>query len=87
MNDPVYELCHVCGGSGLITPDKDKTWELNYCPFCYGDGVVDYIEQIIGKRNKDIMNGMARLAAEKLRDDIDKEIIEGLLKEHGKRKV
>lgn len=67
-----YE-CHICKGTG-----KDKSKYKDKCTFCWGEGKVDWIENIIGKKKPtiDIEEAMIENAALELAKRIDKEILE-----------
>lgn len=46
-------ICKVCGGTGKVR-EKQSRWSRrvvrNDCPVCKGDGKLDWIEKIVGKK-------------------------------------
>jgi hypothetical protein len=54
---------------------------VNLCDHCDGSGELDWIELIIGKRNrfKDIQKEVTEMMAQQIADDIDREILKGLI--------
>ena len=77
-----YEIvCDKCSGEGTI-PVEGTRFCTN-CPKCLGDGKIDWIENIVGKRRvKDILDEIASAMAEELAKEIDKEIMKELMKEN-----
>ncbi len=41
------EICSECGGSGAV---GGKWFNRRSCPKCLGDGKLDWIENVVGKR-------------------------------------
>lgn len=43
------EVCSECGGRGTI---GGQWFNRRLCPVCFGDGKLDWIEKIVGKKPK-----------------------------------
>jgi len=49
-------ICGKCNGRRRIATDKPKWWVIRFkevedlCPKCFGDGKLDWIENVIGKK-------------------------------------
>lgn len=73
--------CKKCKGRGRITSGQ---FYYN-CPECDGKGYLDWIENIVGKRNiiEDFRSEIVSKMAKQMAEDIDREILEsmGLTKE------
>jgi len=83
-------FCPVCKGTG-----RGKTWmtgEFEVSPECYhclGNGVLDWVERVIGKQRRvyhfDTLYATAiEESAELLREEIDKEILDEIINESNK---
>ena len=72
-------VCYRCNGktSTLL----DKYGKRITCPKCYGEGKLDWIENVIGKRKptRSILDDIADHLAEELEKDIDKQIMKEIM--------
>jgi len=91
--NPGEYICSKCKGKRKIPIEEDHTRLIGIigtkvtCPTCHGTGKLDWIEKIVGKKQprnislKLLMQDMAKEAAQRLVEDIDKEFLDSILKE------
>jgi len=73
-------ICPKCHGEDGAEPYSDEE-----CSKCYGEGKLDWIENIVGKPKPiNPYEEFMRRAANELRDSIDKEFIDNLVSESNK---
>ena len=81
-------VCHKCNGTGKL-----KEWGMGggftvtpECHVCCGEGKLDWIERVIGKeRYYSPIFGDPSTMAKEIADEIDKEIIDSVIKEAEKQ--
>jgi len=74
-------VCNKCNGTKFVNRKNDLI--SNYfiqviCPKCNGEGTLDWIEQILGKKpthTNEILNKWADLVAENMAKKIDEDIL------------
>jgi len=89
INEKIYtgELfkCKICKGTGIVIKKENTVPKVN-CRDCDGTGYVDWIENITGKREIDLLSPewhdkIIEEFSRQMAMDIDKQIIEGLTKD------
>lgn len=80
--------CEECNGTGyesaLPSPKSPHFKYMVKCKCCHGEGKLDWIENIVGKKDEDIeemINRLSEKMAKKFADKIDKEILETITEE------
>lgn len=79
--NPGEEFCPKCNGKGKTLMKKDVTLT---CSKCYGFGKLDWIENAMGKKlpsGEQIEQWAIETMSQQIADEIDKEIIESVIKE------
>ena len=83
-------ICPKCKGNCIIFTgklsvsdfDKVPIEDTVICPKCFGTGKLDWIENILGKRSRgNLLDDAITTASKKLKDRIDKDILNNIVNE------